>query len=78
MKANLFIVTSMAIFGIMANPAPSPMGVEVVRRDGLTMVREVVSLSDIDRLWWPLLIGSPRLTHWVNDAPTAFTLVVNA
>ena len=38
----------MAIFGAMANPAPSPMGIEVIRRDGLTMVREVVSFSDID------------------------------
>ena len=43
----------MAIFGAMANPAPSPMGIEVIRRDnGLTMVREVVSFSDIALLQW--------------------------
>lgn len=40
-----FIIASMAILGAMANPAPSPMGIEVIRRDGLTMVREVVSFS---------------------------------
>ena len=48
MKTAFFTIASMAIFGAMANPAPSPMamGIEVVRRDGLTMVREVVSFSD--------------------------------
>ncbi|KAM0794744.1 hypothetical protein BDR22DRAFT_894894 [Usnea florida] len=40
MKTALFIIAS-AIFGAMANPAPSAMGIEVVRRDGLTIVREV-------------------------------------
>ena len=35
----------MSIFGAIASPAPGPLGVEVVRRDdGLTTVREVVSL----------------------------------
>lgn len=42
-----FIIASMAIFGAMASPAPSPMGVEVIRQDGQTMVREVVSFNDI-------------------------------
>ena len=37
----------MATFGAMANPAKTQMGIEVDRRDGLTIVREVVSLSDI-------------------------------
>ncbi|KAL9126062.1 MAG: hypothetical protein Q9175_007975 [Cornicularia normoerica] len=41
MQTTFFIIVSMAIFGAMANPAPSPMGIEVIRRDGLTMVREV-------------------------------------
>ena len=50
MKTAFFIIGSMAIFGAMANPAPSPMGIEIVRRDGLTMVREVVSFRDIDQL----------------------------
>lgn len=36
-----FIIIASAIFGAMATPAPSQMGIEVVRRDGLTMVREV-------------------------------------
>ena len=46
MKTTFFIIAS-AIFGAMANPAPSAMGIEVIQRDGLTMVREVVSFSDI-------------------------------
>ena len=50
MQTTFLIVASMAIFGAMANPAPSPMGIEVIRRDGLTMIREVVSFSDIDKL----------------------------
>ena len=50
MQTTSFIIASMAIFGAMANLAPSPMGIEVIRRDGLTMVREVVSLSDIGLL----------------------------
>lgn len=47
MQTTSFIIASMAIFGAMANPAPSQMGIEVIRRDGLTMVREVVSLGDM-------------------------------
>ena len=44
MQPSLFLVASMAIIGAIANPAPSPMGVEVERRDnGMTIVREVVS-----------------------------------
>ena len=50
MQTSLFLVASMAIVGALANPAPSPMGVEVVRRDGLTMVREVVSLFSVTQL----------------------------
>ena len=42
-----FIIASMAIFGAMANPTPSPMGIEVVQRDGQTMVREVVNFNDM-------------------------------
>ena len=39
----------MAIFGAgaMANILPSQMGVEVLRRDGEVLVREVVSFGDI-------------------------------
>lgn len=41
-----FIIASMAIIGAMASPAPSQMGVEVIRRDGgLTVVRELVSFQ---------------------------------
>lgn len=47
MQTTSFIIASMAIFGTMANPAPSQMGIEVIRRDGMTMVREVVGLGDI-------------------------------
>jgi hypothetical protein len=46
MKTSFFAIASMAIFGAMANPAPSPMGIEVIRRDGVTIVREVVSFSN--------------------------------
>ena len=49
MKTAFFIIAS-GIFGAMANPAPSTMGIEVIRRDGLTIVREVVSLSDMNYL----------------------------
>ena len=45
MQKTFFIIASMAISAAMANPAPSPMGIEVIRRDGLTMVREVVSVQ---------------------------------
>jgi hypothetical protein len=43
-----FIIATLAIFGTaLAGPAPSPMGIEVIRQEnGLTMVREVVSFSD--------------------------------
>ncbi|QSZ33606.1 hypothetical protein DSL72_005174 [Monilinia vaccinii-corymbosi] len=41
MQITFSIIASMAIFGAMANPAPSPMGIEVVRQDGRTIVREV-------------------------------------
>jgi non-ribosomal peptide synthetase component E (peptide arylation enzyme) len=47
---HAFIIASLAIIGAMASPAPSVMGIEVVRKDGLTMVREVVSSSDTDEL----------------------------
>ena len=49
---HAFIVASLAIIGAMASPAPSVMGIEVVRKDGLTMVREVVGSSDTDQLQW--------------------------
>ena len=56
MQTFSFIIASMAIFGAMANPAPSPMGIEVIRRDnGMTMVREVVSFNDIALLQWSWL-----------------------
>ncbi|KAI0129661.1 hypothetical protein BJ170DRAFT_692334 [Xylariales sp. AK1849] len=46
MQTTSFIIASMAIFGAMANPAPSPMGIEVIRQNGVTVVREVAhSLS---------------------------------
>jgi hypothetical protein len=41
---QFFIIASLAIAAVMANPAPSPMGIEVIRQDnGMTIVREVVS-----------------------------------
>ena len=52
MKAT-FILATMAIFtATMANPAPSPLGIEVFEQDGQTLVREVVSLlNDIGQFW---------------------------
>ncbi|KAM3074397.1 hypothetical protein ACMFMG_002797 [Clarireedia jacksonii] len=42
-----FIIAALAFFGIvMAGPAPSVMGVEVIEENGQTIVREVVSFSD--------------------------------
>ncbi|KAG9514618.1 hypothetical protein KCV07_g7983, partial [Aureobasidium melanogenum] len=38
---NTFILTSMAIIGALATTIPSQMGIEVIRRDGEVMVREV-------------------------------------
>ena len=46
MRTTFFLLTSMAVFGTMANTVPSAMGVEVLRRDGMTIVREVVSRSE--------------------------------
>lgn len=46
MQTTFLLVAAMAIFA-MANPAPSAMGVEVIREDGLVIVREVVSYSDM-------------------------------
>jgi len=43
---NAFIIASMAVFGAMANTVPTQMGIEVVRRDGNVLVREVVGLDD--------------------------------
>jgi hypothetical protein len=47
MQTTFFFVASMAILGAFASPAPSPMGVEVVYRDGQTFVREVVSFNSL-------------------------------
>ena len=47
MQTKVLFIATMAIFGVMANPAPSPMGIEVIRRDdGTTIVREAVSCGD--------------------------------
>ena len=45
MQTTFVIIAAMTIFGAMASPAPSPMGIEVIRKDGMTMVREVVSFG---------------------------------
>ena len=42
-RPTLLMQSSMAIFGAIAHPAPSLIGIEVIRRDGLTMAREAVS-----------------------------------
>ncbi|KAM3085731.1 hypothetical protein ACMFMG_002796 [Clarireedia jacksonii] len=43
MQTSFIIATTLAIFGAaIAGPAPSPMGIEVIRQEnGVTMVREV-------------------------------------
>jgi hypothetical protein len=50
MQTAFFFAASMAILGVFATPAPSPVGVEVVYRDGQTYVREVVSFSSLTDL----------------------------
>lgn len=45
MQFKTITLTSMAVIGAMANIVPSQMGVEVIREDGNTIVREVVSDS---------------------------------
>lgn len=79
MQTTSFLIASMAIFGAMATPAPSQMGIEVIRRDGLTMVREVVSSNELAQLQSPVANLIPRLARSTSEhAPTAFTSAASA
>ena len=73
-----------AISGAAANPASLPMGIEIIERDGVTLVREVVRYTAFlyHRNQWPqLTIPIDRHTStlvWTCDAGSAFILAAAA